>query len=56
MRKDQFLANKEKKQRFINMLSTELVEKSCKTYHSSGDGNLSIVQTSIESASAVTLC
>lgn len=47
MRKDQFLANKENKQRFINMLSTKLVEKCCKTYH------LLIVQKSVESASAV---
>ena len=37
MRKDWFLANKENKQRFINMLSTKLVEKNCKTYHASGD-------------------
>ena len=53
MRKDQFLANKESKQRFINMLSMKLVERSCKTYHASGDADLLIVQKSVESASEV---
>ena len=53
MSKDQFLANKENKQRFINMLSTKLAEKSCTTYHASGDADLLIVQKSVESASAV---
>ena len=53
MRKDQFLINKENKQRFINMLSMKLVERSCKTYHASGDADLLIVQKSVESASAV---
>ena len=37
MRKDQFLANK---QRFINMLSTKLVQKNCKMYHAPGDADL----------------
>ena len=52
-RKDQFLANKENKERFINMLSMKLVERSCKTYHASGDTDLLIVQKSVELASAV---
>ena len=49
-RKYHFLANKP---RFINMLSMKLVERSCKTYHASGDADLLIVQKSVESASAV---
>ena len=53
MRKDQFLANKANKQRFINMLSTKLVQKNCKTYHASGDADLLIVQKAVESASTV---
>ncbi len=53
MKKAQFLINKENKQRFINMLSTKLVEKNCKTYHSSGDADLLIVQKAVESASRV---
>ena len=53
MRKYQFLANKENKQRFINMLSMKLVERSCKTYHASGDANMLIVQKSVESASVI---
>ena len=53
MRKDQFLANKENKQRFINMLSMKLVERICKTYHASGDADLLIVQKSVEAASEV---
>ena len=35
------------------MLSMKLVERSCKTYHASGDTDLLIVQKSVESASAV---
>ena len=53
MRKDQFLANKENKQRFINMFSTMLVQKNCKMYHASGDADLLIVQKAVESASTV---
>ena len=53
MIKAQFLANKENKQRFINMLSTKLVEMNCETYHASGDADLLIVQKAVESASTV---
>ena len=53
MRKYRFPANKENKQRFINMLSMKLVERSCKTYHDSGGTDLLIVQKSVESAPAV---
>ena len=53
MRKDQFLVNKENKQRFINMLSTKLAQKNCKTYHASGDTDLLIVQKTVESAATV---
>ena len=41
------------KQKFINILSTKLVEKSCKMYHASGDADLLIVQKLVESVPAV---
>ena len=53
MIKAQFLANKENKQRFINMLSKKLVEMNCETYHASGDADLLIVQKAVKSASTV---
>ena len=55
MRKDQFLANKENKQRFIDMLSMKLVERSCKTYHASGYADLLIVQK-LNQLQQLTLC
>ena len=53
MIKAQFFANKENKQRFINMLSKKLVEMNCETYHASGDADLLIVQKAVKSASTV---
>ena len=53
MSKAQFLANKDKKQQFINLLSAKLMEKNCRTYHATGDVDLLIVQKSVESASTM---
>ena len=50
MKKEQFLANKTNKQRFINMLSTKLRAQNCQTYHAAGDADLLIVQKAVESA------
>ena len=49
-KKEQFLANKENKQRFIFMLSEELQKKNCQTHHASGDADLLIVLKAIQSA------
>ena len=49
-KKEQFLANKENKQRFISMLSKELEKKNCETHHASRDADLLIVLKAIQSA------
>ena len=49
----QFLANKDNKQQFINLLSAKLMEKNCRTYHATGDADLLIVQKAMESASTM---
>ena len=43
MKKEQFLANRQNKQRFIYMLSEELQKRSCMTHHAPGDADLLIV-------------
>ena len=53
MSKAQFLANKDNKQQFINLLSAKLMEKNCRTYHATGDADLLIVQKAVESASTM---
>ena len=50
MKKEQFLANKTNKQRFINMLSTKIRAQNCQTHHAAGDADLLIVQKAAESA------
>ena len=35
MMKDQFLANRQNKQRFMSMLIEELAKKNCETHHAS---------------------
>ena len=53
-KKDQFLANKENKQRFIFMLSEELQKMYCETHHASGDADLLIVLKAVQSAATTT--
>ena len=48
--KDEFLSNKENKQRFIHMLSDKLEQVGCKAHHASGDADLLIVQTAVAAA------
>ena len=43
MKKDPFLANQQNMQRFISMLSEELMKKNCEAHHSSGDADLHVV-------------
>ena len=52
MKKDQFLANRQNKKRFISMLSEELAKKDCETHHASGDADLLIVQKAVQSATS----
>ncbi|KAK3743952.1 hypothetical protein QZH41_002713 [Actinostola sp. cb2023] len=49
-KKEEFLANKENKQRFINLLSDRLKEAGYTTIHASGDADLCIVQTAVRLA------
>ena len=49
MKKEEFLANNNNKQNFINMLSDHLQKKNCETFHSQGDADLLIVQKAVES-------
>ena len=50
MTKEQFLTNNMNKQRFINMLSEQLVKANCHTHHATGDADLLMVQKAVESA------
>ena len=43
MKKEQFLANRQKKQRFIFMLSEELKKNNCEVHRASGDADLLIL-------------
>ena len=52
MKKDQFMANRQNKKRFISMLSEELAKKNCETHHASGDADLLIVQKAVQSATS----
>ena len=52
MKKDQFLANRQNKKRFISMLSEELAKKDRETHHASGDADLLIVQKVVQSATS----
>ncbi|KAK3709221.1 hypothetical protein QZH41_004579 [Actinostola sp. cb2023] len=49
-KKEDFLANKVNKQRFINFLSERLQAARCTSAHAVGDADLLIVQTAVESA------
>jgi hypothetical protein len=48
MKKEHFLANKNNKQRFINMLGKELKKQHCQVYHAVGDADVLIVQKAVE--------
>lgn len=50
MKKDEFLTNRENKQKFIFMLSAVLQKANCETYHASGDADLLIVQKAVQCA------
>ena len=52
LKKDQFLANRQNKQRFIFMLSEELTKKNCETHHATFDADLLIVQKVVQSATS----
>ena len=49
MKKEQFLANRQNKQRFIFMLSEELKKNNCETHHALGDADLLIVLKAVQS-------
>ena len=53
MKKEQFLANKTNKQKFINMPGDHLENSKCKIHHAPGDADLLIVQKAVESAAMV---
>ncbi|KAK3730133.1 hypothetical protein QZH41_004828 [Actinostola sp. cb2023] len=53
-KKDEFLANQGNKQKFINILSGRFEMAGCPTNHASGDADLLIVQTAINSARSCT--
>ena len=52
LKKDQFLANRQNKQRFIIMLSEEFTKKNCETHDATGDADLLIVQNAMQSATS----
>ena len=49
-KKEEFLANKDNKQKFINLLRDKFEAAGCSTDHASGDADLLIVQTAVNSA------
>lgn len=49
-KKEDFLSNKENKQRFINLLSQHLERHGCQVNHAKADADLLIVQTAIAAA------
>ncbi len=53
-RKEDFLSNKENKQRFITLLSDQLKSHDCHTEHARTDANLLIVQTAIAAVNGTT--
>ena len=52
MKKEQFLANRQKRQRFIFMLSEELKKNNFEVHHASGDAELLIVMKAVQSANS----
>ena len=53
LKKEEFLANKENKQKFIHLLGDKLRQSGCSTIHAEGDGDLLIVQTAIQSSRSI---
>ena len=53
LKKDKFLANKANKQRFINHIGDRLQRSGCTVIHATGNADLLIVQTAIQSARSV---
>ena len=51
---EEFIANKENKQKFIHLLRNKLEQSGCSTIHSEGDADLRIVQTAIQSSRSIT--
>ena len=51
-KKEEFLSNKDNKQRFIKLLSKHLEHVGCETHHAKGDADVIIVQTAVQSASS----
>ncbi|CAG2214623.1 unnamed protein product [Mytilus edulis] len=49
-KKEIFLSNIENKQQFINLLSSKLSEKGCKSFHAPGDADTLIFQTAVSCA------
>ena len=52
MKTEQFLANKQNKQRFLFMLSEELKKNNCEVHHASGYVDLLIVMKAVQSANS----
>ena len=52
VKKEQFLANRQHKQRFIFMLSEELKKNNCETQHALGDADLLIVLKAVQSVTS----
>ena len=50
IKKDEFLSNKQNKQKFISYLSQKLEQRGCEIHHARGDADLLIVQTALASA------
>ena len=54
LKKEEFLANKENKQKFIHLLGNKLQQSGCSTIHAEGVADLLIVQTAIQSSRSIT--
>ena len=54
LKKEEFHANKENKQKFIHLLGNKLQQCGCTIIHADGDADLLIVQTTIQSSRSIT--
>ena len=54
LKKEEFLAKKENKQKFIHLLGNKLQQSGCSTIHAEGAADLLIVQTAIQSSRSIT--
>ena len=54
LKKEEFLANKENKQKFIHLCGNKLQQSGCSTIHGKGDVDLLIIQTAIQSCRSIT--